>query len=156
METPMSADDLNTEFLALPYGRNGLPDLLILAKTYVPTHRQGIVHAYLVTSEKGSVGFWSEAYKAHGEDAVKWTRLHALERARQHVWSLQSADPTREPKPIEFQPFDSWDSLTVQRELGLYPMLQIVANASTPVFTALQEQATAYSVTITPQHYNPT
>lgn len=150
----MSADELKPEFIALPLAPNGLPDLLIITKSFVPSHSHGIVHAYIVPSAQDSNGYWAEVYKANGELAIKWATLLAMERVRQHVVSLRSSEPGWVPKPINFPPFDDWDALAVQRELGFYPMLQMVANASTPVFKALQDTPAAYEVKVTPMHYN--
>jgi hypothetical protein len=150
----MTAPDLTPEFLALPLGRNGLPDLLILNKTYSDMAKQGTVHACIVSSDQGSDGYWAELFRAQGELALKWARQFALEKARQHVVSQRSSDPQWEPKPIEFHPFESWDALAVQRELGLYPMLPAVGGLFFPVLKVIHDKLTAYEVTVTPMHYN--
>lgn len=152
----MTANQLKPEFLALPLSRNGLPDLLILNPTYYQPHYQTIVDAYIVSSDRDSKGYWGERITTSGNSSQKWSRLYALERAREYVVSIHSADPHWEPKPMEFLPFENWEVLAVQRELGFYPMLQMVVGSSTHLAKALQDKPEAHDLQMAPLHYRPT
>ena len=151
----MTAPDLTPEFLALPVGPNGLPDLLVLSYTYYQGHLQTTVDAFVVSSDRNSQGYWGERIFTTGDMSKQWSRLYAIERAREHVVSLLSAEQDWQRTPLEFLPFKNWEVLAVQRELGFYPMLQTVANACPPVAVALRDKPVAYEFNMNPRHYPP-
>lgn len=151
----MTAPDLTPEFLALPLGPNGLPDLLIITKSFAQAHLHGVVRAFIVQSDPKSKGYWSERFNADGDDAVKWARLFAIERARQHFFSQRTFPGQLDAKPLEFEPFQDWDALSVRRAMGCYPHLQFALGSAESV-SAIQfinEHDKAYNVMVTPQSF---
>lgn len=151
----MTEETLKAQIFALPIGPNGLPDILLLESDRF--NDQAIVRAFIVPSARGVKGYWSERFNAEGADAMKWARLFAKERVREHVMAQHSPTEPIDQRPFELVPFVDWDALSVQRFLGFYPSLRTAAQNSNGVefLNLLREKDTAYPVEITSQHFPP-
>lgn len=143
----MPYGDQPPEFYALPLGPSGLPDLMLFAMRF--SHNRGTV-----PSDPQSTAYWSERFESDGSDALKWGLLFAKEKARQYAHAQRAGTPAA-LAPFELTPFVGWVTLSVQRRLGFYPMLDAAAAAAKPIAVAelLREKHTAYDVEVFEQHF---
>lgn len=148
----MAYGNLPPEFYVLPLGPNGLPDLLIFAMQFSRNH--GAVRAFIVPSDPASTGYWCERFESDGDDAITWGLRFAKEKIRQYSHAQRAGSPAA-LAAFQLTPVDDWVTLSVQRRLGYYPMLEAAAAQAQPVAALeyLGEKHKAYEVLVTQEHF---
>ncbi len=113
-----------------------------------------MVRAFIVPSDPASTDYWCERFESNGDDAITWGLRFAKEKIRQYSHAQRAGSPAA-LAPFNLAPFDDWVTLSVQRRLGCYPMLEAAAARAQPVGAQeyLGEKHMAHEVQVTQEHF---
>lgn len=153
----MNDDALTPEIYTLPEGPNGLPDIVLISKSYAKEH--AVVRAFIVPAAATSQGYWSEQFNTDGKDGLKWASIFAAEAIRQRFFTQQSDTSSKGEPPFAMEPLadDDWEVLSVRRQMGFYPTLPMAVRSANvgQLVALLHAKDRAYHVQVIQQHFPP-